>query len=132
MASQVQVTEQPQTPSKVKKQSSENKKEILAAQLDEKFHLIRECPVFRPTLYEFSSVSFSDYLVQCEMQCGTSGIFKVKKYNSQLDFLICRWWRQMDGQPAKMATMTSKLMLRVSVAFINAQRYILKSPSSKM
>lgn len=115
MASQTQVTEQPQTPSKAKKQSSENKKEILAAQLDEKYNLIRECPVFRPTLHEFCSVSFSDYLVQCEMQCGTSGIFKVKKYYSQLDSLNLQvvapdgWTARQNGYDDVKINVKSKL-----------------------
>ena len=44
---------------------------------EEKFNEIDECPVFRPTLTEFNTKTFSDILIECENQCGTAGIFKV-------------------------------------------------------
>ena len=43
----------------------------------DKFNQIDECPIFRPTLAEFTEKSFSDYLIDCESKCGTDGIFKV-------------------------------------------------------
>lgn len=42
-----------------------------------KYNMIEECPVFTPTLNEFLTKTFSEILIECESQCGTSGIFKV-------------------------------------------------------
>ena len=46
-------------------------------EMDAKFRQIEECPVFRPSLEEFQSKSFSDLCQEFEAQVGNSGIFKV-------------------------------------------------------
>lgn len=71
--------------------------------------MIDECPVFRPTLKEFTEKSFSEILIEYEAQCGTSGIFKVI-----LLTYIFRSLRPRDGNLDPPTTMTSSSMSKVS------------------
>lgn len=64
--------------SPVKVKPNDTKKAEQDAELEEHFNLIDGCPVFTPTLEEFNSKTFSQYIQECDANCGSAGIFKVK------------------------------------------------------
>ncbi len=50
---------------------------------------IRQCPLFEPTLKEFSEISFQDYLIECEKLIDPScGVYKVS-FQSFSSNVVC-------------------------------------------